>query len=233
MSPIDPFTAPSGRCDSSILSVFTTMSLDSINLSGSAFARPDAMYLSMTSILWLPIVDITQKPHLICVLMSLSMLFNAIIFSNTFPLSRNVVIVVHPATWYKVQFPDNSITTFRPSAFRIVGSDHDIEPFDLPANFSLSQPFLKSFKFTEKPAKPTRQRLSGNSTDLDAIDDEISVGDFESVATGTTATGHNEDASVSGASVPNDSQIKQKPLLLDNLDPDIWVGCTIKVSYKS
>lgn len=40
-----------------------------------------------------------------------------------FYLPVYIYYIVHPATWFKVDFPDHRVVTFRPSALRPVGED--------------------------------------------------------------------------------------------------------------
>lgn len=79
-------------------------------------------------------------------------------------------VPIHPATWYKVQFPDGRVVTFRPSALRLTSdlSSYPEEPLD----FDEEAPPSKKKKPTRGRSRTLSVGSGGSSRRLAAVDSE-------------------------------------------------------------
>jgi hypothetical protein len=151
---------------------------------------------------------------------------------------------VHPATWYKVEFSDHPVVTFRPSAFKIISSDQDFDVLELPSNpiLRVTPKASKSSSSASSKFKPTLKSFPANSSTPKSKD-----GEHEDMDLGAADAMEEEEDSLSNDMADHEekemssetvamsashnltSEIKQKPLILDSIDPEIWIGCKVKV----
>lgn len=144
-------------------------------------------------------------------------------------------VPVHPATWFKVEFPDHPVVTFRPSAFRVVGSDYDLDSFELPSNPTL---YMKSTPKVHhrKPKHKLRHYTSNSLGSIDFRqfydeDDNDSITTANTSATSRTAElgSDNNNNNNNNGNGNHHADAKHKPIILDTVDPEVWVGCQVKV----
>mmetsp|Transcript_16401 Transcript_16401/g.22604 ORF Transcript_16401/g.22604 Transcript_16401/m.22604 type:complete len:851 (-) Transcript_16401:485-3037(-) len=118
---------------------------------------------------------------------------------------------VHPATWFKVQFPDGSVVTFRPSALRP----------------------LKC----ENPTSSTILTSQSTSSDLGKAPKSASYRTSKAVTTSTEPTESDDgtkppspsDAARQSEEVTPEVPPEASPILLSSTDPDHWIGQQVTI----
>ena len=124
------------------------------------------------------------------------------------------ILIVHPATWFKVEFSDGQIVTFRPSALRAVGDDFDLTETSEFNDISPNEGF-KKYTITGKRSR---------SDSIGTVDSG-----FESTYSEPL---HDSQENIEHFAIPVVPMTipahliidKTRSIMLDTIDPELWTG---------
>jgi len=120
---------------------------------------------------------------------------------------------VHPATWFKVEFPEHRVVTFRPSALRPVGED--------------GKPIQGLVHLSHTPVKTHHKPSTSVSNSGGSGSKDKHPGSHATHASGGTSRKQSAAALAAVSSSHNASAVGS---LLSNTDPESWVGQRVQVA---
>jgi hypothetical protein len=123
-------------------------------------------------------------------------------------------VPVHPATWFKIQFADGQIMTFRPTALEVLSDEDDSTPPRTQVATATPVKRARDDAPGEKDAgdeKKKKKSLPGNRSETDSPDPSV--------------------ASTTSASIfpANGNGVNGSQVLLSSTDPDTWINKVVSV----
>jgi len=138
-------------------------------------------------------------------------------------------VPVHPATWFKVEFSDHQIVTFRPSAFKAVG-DNDSDCGSVSDLHSVTKR-ERSFSFPDSEVSVTKhsnKRYAMEDEDNDLSEHLLDLDDNNNHESLNQQNDKTDSNSVNNG---NSNQVagSTKQVMLDTIDPELWTGTIVHI----